>query len=38
MDDNSSALVASIVVGCIAEWLAEIVTGSNMNMGLLTNK
>jgi uncharacterized membrane protein YeaQ/YmgE (transglycosylase-associated protein family) len=35
MDDNSIGWIASIIIGGIAGWLAEMVTRSNM--GLLTN-
>jgi uncharacterized membrane protein YeaQ/YmgE (transglycosylase-associated protein family) len=35
MDDNSIGWIASIIIGGIAGWLAEMVTHSSM--GLLTN-
>ena len=35
MDDNSIGWIASIIIGGIAGWLAEMVTRSNM--GVLTN-
>ena len=35
MDDNNMGWIASIIIGGIAGWLAEMVTRSNM--GVLTN-
>ena len=35
MDDNNIGWIASIIIGGVAGWLAEMVTQSNM--GLLTN-